>query len=250
MPALLAAVLLSAVPLAADRAALLDVLRGERDTAGCSSAELQAAAGNAAIDSLGQTRGKRVVLASPHAACMCGNVNCPWFVLQLGGSHPDVMLLTYAYDVRAFGTAAPLPNLREHAHDSALISYETVDAFRNGRYAPISVARVRGDTGERKFDNVPVRFAAGASSAILRGSVSFDWYDSYALAALRGQRLTITDVHPSSGLTLSLLGAAHANQIDVRPGSGVTLPASATYTLQVDTSSERPTHYALTVRIR
>lgn len=217
---------------------------------GCPPTQAQQLAHDATIVPLGVAGGRRVVLASLEGACICGNVNCPYVVLRIGTNKADELLDTYAYEVRPIGPAAPLPNLRELAHDSALVSDETIDAYRNGKYVAISTARIRGDNGDRKLNAVPVRFLPGTSSAVLRGNVSLGWYDEYELSAEAGQRLTLTGVRAAGPLTFSLLGPKSTPALGLRPGVPVVLPAGGSYLLQIDGSGDDAQAYLATVRIR
>ena len=248
--ALLLAATVASGSLDATRVALGKAL-GDDLIAGCTPAERRSVLHDADIAPLGTLAGRRVVLANPHGACICGNVNCPYVVLRLDpGGHAAVLLSTFAYAVAPVGKAQPLPNLRELAHDSALVSDETTDAFRDGKYVAVGSARVRGDNGDRKANALPVRFAPGTSSAVLRGSVSLGWYDEYAVSALAGQRVTIGDVRAPAKLTFSLSNRATAKSIALEPGVPAALPASGTYLLHVDAGSDETQAYRATITIR
>ena len=215
----------------------------------CSRVEIRSAIASAGVRRLGSVAGDPVVLVSFESSCMCGNVNCPWLVVRTG--HPaTVLLATYAFSVGVEPAHEALPRLRERAHDSALVTDETLDAYRAGSYDAVAVYRVRGDTGARKPDAVPVRFAPGASSARLHGSVAVGWYDDYTFAAARGQRLTIDAPTSASTPSLTLLVPGGNGTLELRPGRPVTLERSGTYRLHVDGAGEDETPYALTLGIR
>jgi hypothetical protein len=214
---------------------------------GCSAGELSAAVRNASIEPLGTVNGRKVVLASVESNCICGNVNCPFYVLRLdAGDVPAVLLNTSAYGLTTVGRALPLPNLREIAHDSALVSDETIDAYRDGKYVAIASARIRGDNGTRKANAIPIHFAPGTSSATLTGSVSEGWYDEYALVAAGGQRITIAG--PSS-LSYELSNQT-SRSIALKPGVPARLPAGGTWLLHVDAEGDSGVAYTATVTIR
>jgi hypothetical protein len=138
--------------------------------------------------------------------------------------------------------------LHETAHDSALVSIATTDAYRNGKYVSIDTQRVRGDTGESKPDSVPVRFAPGASSAVLRGRVSEGWYDQYTFAAAAGQRVTVSG---PAALTYPLSAEASDKPIaDLLSGQPVTLPKGARYRLLVNSDDQTERSYQATITIR
>jgi hypothetical protein len=253
MPApagLLLAALVAAGSLDPVRVALGGAL-GAGALSGCSAAEAAQVLRDAGISPLGTVAGRRVVLANPHGSCICGNVNCPYLVLQLDpGGTAAVLLSTSGYAVTPAGAAQPLPNLRELAHDSALVSDETIDAYRDGKYVVIGSARIRSDSGARKPNAVPVRFAPGASSAVLSGSVSLGWYDEYALGAQRGQRVTVSGVHAPAKLTFSLTGRTGAYATELRPGVPAVLPADGTYLVHVDGASDDAQPYTAVISIR
>lgn len=225
--------------------ALAHALAG--DGAGCSPAELRAIVQQADVRPLGTLGAARVVIASVSGSCICGNVNCPYIVLRLDGDRGTVLLDTYAYSVEPAGAASPLPNLREVAHDSALVSDVTTDAYRNGTYVAVDVRRVRGDTGESKPDTVPIRFAPGTSSAVIRGRVAAGWYDQYTFDAAAGGRLTVSGTVPP-GTSLSLESAGQP--VELQPGRAVTLPKSGRYRLLVDGAGDAEQAYRATVTIR
>jgi len=242
--------LILAAALDGPHSALRSAIDADSDYGACSAAERQTAAAQADIRILGQINGRSVVLAGVHASCVCGNVNCPWHVLRLDPGKPRVLFSTYAFQMDAIGTEKPLPKLRAQAHDSALVTDEATVAYRDGRYVTIETARVRGDTGARKPNDVPVHFAYGASSARLKGSVSLGWYDEYALAAAKGQRLTIDGVTSQKKLSLTLFRPNSAQVVDVAPGTPVTLGSSGTFRLHVENGGDTDAPYALTLTIR
>jgi hypothetical protein len=221
---------------------------GDELSAGCTATELHGILRDADISALGSVGGRKVVLASPHGGCICGNVNCPFFVLRLDpGGAAAVLLDTSGYGIQPVGRAQPLPNLRELAHDSALISDETLDAFRGGKYVVIGTARIRSDNGARKANQIPIRFTPGTSSATLTGTVSEGWYDEYALGAAQGQHITVAG---PSGLTYSLTSRTGASSIELKPGIAAVLPVGGSYLLHIDGGGEGQQAYRATVTIR
>jgi hypothetical protein len=217
------------------------------DATGCSAAELHAIVQKADTSTLGTVGQSRVILAAVSGSCICGNVNCPYVVLRLDGVRSSVLLNTYAYDVGPFGNEGSLPNLREVAHDSALVSVTTTDAYRNGKYVAIDTQRVRGDTGEGKPDTVPIRFLPGTTSVVVHGRVSEGWYDQYTFAAAAGQRITVSGPAP---LTYTLSVESPDRSIELRPRVAVTLPKGARYRLLVDGAGEAEQTYRATITIR
>jgi hypothetical protein len=240
---------MAATPPDAAHAAVARALGADAGGA-CSHAEVDAAVARADVRQLGTVGGDPVILAAIEAPCICGNVNCPWYVLRVEPSTSQVLLSTFAFAVNLERSNGPLPNLRERSHDSALITDETVDAFRNGHYVTVGSYRVRGDTGARKPDTLPVTFTPGASSARLSGTIMLGWDDAYVFDATKGQRLTIDDVSPRTGLALELNSKPGSPSITVHPGTPVVLPLTSSYRLRVGTGSERDAPYALTLAIR
>jgi len=249
--ALAAAPLLAvAAPLDAEHQAVLTAMDAQKIDDGCSRADAQQAAGGADIKRLGSVSGHEVILAGVHGSCLCGNINCPFFVVQLDGASPAVLFNTIAIDVKPFGAADPLPKLRSQAHDSALIAIETVAAYNGGKYVNTGSWRVRGDTGERKPLDVPIRFATGASSAQLHGAISIDWGDSYSFEAQQGQHVTIDSVVSSKPLTLSFYPAETGVYVELHPGVAVALPKTGKYSLLIDNVSDKAATYSLRFSIR
>jgi hypothetical protein len=252
MLAFMLAVLLAAAP-DPTRAALQRVAERSDLARGCSAGEIRSAVVRASIRRLGAVAGREAILAQLEAPCLCGNVNCSWFVVRLDPDRPHLLLQTSAFSVQPIGPANPLPRLRERAHDNALISTEVIYAYRDGRYVPTDSWRVRGDTGARKPSSVPVHFAPGTSSARLRGSVSMGWYDAYRFSAHRGQRLTIDAVRSRVPVRATLFPPHDAASLELRPGIPVTLPASGTFELHIENDSSLglpAVPYALKLSIR
>jgi hypothetical protein len=248
-PTFLGTIVLAA-SLGGPRAALLSVIDSDPNYAVCSRKERQAAAAGAELRVLGRIDGSEVVLAGVHAGCVCGSVNCPWLVLRLDPGRSRVLLSTYAFAMSPFDAEKPLPKLRAHAHDSALVADEAIEAFKDGRYLTIETARVRGDTGARKPNGIRVHFAYGASAAQLKGSASLGWYDEYVFGATKGQRLTIDGVKSEKKLSLTLFGPNYAQAVDLKPGVLVSLGQSGSFRLHVENGSDTDLPYLLTLSIR
>jgi hypothetical protein len=216
------------------------------DGTGCTATELDTIVQKADVTTLGTVGNSRVILATVSGMCICGNVNCPYVVLRLDGARSSVLLNTYAYAVDPFGKEQPLPKLREVAHDSALVSVTTTDAYRNGKYVAIDTQRVRGDTGESKPDSVPLRFAAGSSSVVVHGRISEGWYDQYTFAAAPGQRITVSG---PAALTYTLSVESSDKSIDLLPNVAVALPKGGRYHLLVNGAGETEQAYRATITI-
>jgi len=245
---LLVAAALAAAPLDAAHAALMTVM-SQGEAGGCDPAQFREAAAGADITTLGRVDGSDVVLASVHQPCICGNVNCPYYVLRLDAGKPRLLYATYGIVVKTIA-AAPLPRLVVQAHDSALVIDETTAVYRNGKYADQTSARVRADNGARKANDVPVRFVAGASSATLHGSASTGWYDSFAFDAQQGQLLTIGEVRSRGTVTITVFGPGTGATLAVAFDKPVVLPQSGRYHLEVEVASDADVPYALTLAIR
>jgi hypothetical protein len=250
MLAMLVAAMIAAAPLDAPHAALLHVLSSDPDAGSCEAAKQRTIAAAALIRKLGRVGGEDVVLAAVEDPCICGAQNCPYFAIRLTPGKPRVLLTAYAIAVRDADHATPLPGLIVGAHDSAMVVDETTYAYRNGSYAEVSSARVRATDRARKPDRIPVRFAAGASSAPLHGSVSIGWYDDYELAASKGQTIVVSGVRSRAKVRLTLFGPAASQYAELRAGVPYALPGGGTYRLHVENDSEDDVPYALTLAIR
>lgn len=230
-------------------AALFDMLAQDTDAAGCNAAQLRKAVGSAPVRTLGNAGDDRIVLAEVYDPCICGAQNCPFYVLRIGAGNPRVLARGYAISVIT-KPGPQLPTIVARMHDSAMIVDESTYTYRNGTYVLTDSARVRGDTGARKPNAVPVHFAPGASATNLLGSVSSGWYDSFAFDAGKGQKLLIDGVHSRAKLALHLIVPGTDTFTDVRPGLTFMLPKTGTYRLIVDNDSETAVPYALTLAIR
>jgi regulator of extracellular matrix RemA (YlzA/DUF370 family) len=240
----------AAAQLDAAHAAVLGVLTDSPDAGGCEPAALRKIAADASIRKLGRVDGDDVVLASVESPCICGAQNCPSIAIRVTRGKPRELLTVYAIGVRTTGRANPLPDLIADAHDSAMVIDETTYSYRNGTYAIVDSARVRASDHARKPNTLPVRFAPGASSANLHGTVSVGWHDAYMFGASKGQKLLIDGVRSHAKLRLLLFGAKDADFSEVRAGVPFTLPASHTYRLQVENDSEEDVPYTFTLSVR
>jgi hypothetical protein len=249
LPVILAAYL-AAVPLDGPHAAVLSVLSSGEDAGGCTAEQKRKAAASATISTLGRVQNDPVVLALVADPCICGASNCPYYAIRLTAGKPHVLLATYAITVHEADRARPLPGLVVDAHDSAMVMAETRFVFRGGTYVAVANDRVRASDHARKPNAVPVRFAAGASSAALHGSASLGWFDAYTFAAAKGQRVTIDGVRSPVKLSLMIFSTSGAAAEALRPGVAFTLPATGSYQLNVENGSETDLPYALRLSIR
>lgn len=247
---LAAAVLAAATPaLDAPHAAVLKILTTVDDGAACSPAEQWTIAKTATIRPIGRLGGDDVVLAAVYGSCLCGAQNCPYYAIRLTPAKPRVLLATFGIDWRLADSLRPLPGLLVRAHDSAAVSVDSLYAYRNGGYVETGSMRVRTSDGAKKTDR-PVRFAPGASSAKLEGTVSAGWYDVYTFDAAKGQRLTIDGVRSKAKVTATLFPPGNGEPITLKSGVLNTLARSGTYRLQIDDDSEDDTSYVMILAIR
>ncbi|MBV8644050.1 MAG: hypothetical protein JO225_09060 [Candidatus Eremiobacteraeota bacterium] len=247
--AVAAAPLLAASPLDTDHAAVLYALQNDVG-GGCPPDVTRKAAQDASIRSLGHVGDDEVVLASVESPCICGAQNCPYYVIRLTAGNPRVLLSTFGISART-RAESPLPRIVVDAHDSALVVDETTYAYRDGKYVGVDSVRVRASDNARKPQEVPVRFAAGASSARLSGSIANGWFDTYTFAAGKGQKVQVDGVSSKAHLTLTLFGGPDViTSRPLTPGVPFTLPKSTTYRLMVDCDADHDTPYALTFAIR
>jgi hypothetical protein len=247
-PLVLSVLFAAESPLDARRAALQALIVRSGDAGGCDDAHLRAAVAQASFQRLGTIGGDEVVLAAVDDPCICGAQNCPYYVVRFG--RPARMLYaTYGLTVST-KPAVPLPNLVITAHDSALVTDVTTAVYRGGQYVDGSSARVRGDTGAMKADDLPIHFAPGASSAVLRGRASSGWYDQYAFTAVKGQQLTVSGVHAPGQVRIAVLAFGGGQIGDITIGEPYTLPKTGRYFMQVEPDADHDVPYSLTFAIR
>jgi hypothetical protein len=250
MLAAILAAYLAAAPLDPPHAAVLAVISTGEDAGGCDAAQKRKAAASATMRTLGRLQNDPVVLALVADPCICGASNCPYYAIRLTAGKPRVLLSTYAITVRDADRARPLPGLVVDAHDSAMVMAETRFAFRGGTYVAVANDRVRATDHARKPNAVPVHFAAGSSSAQLRGTASLGWFDAYTFDAAKGQRVTIDAVRSPVKLTLMIFSTSGVAAEALRPGVAFTLPATGSYQLNVENGSDSDLPYALRLTIR
>jgi hypothetical protein len=97
-----------------------------------------------------------------------------------------------------------------------------------------------------------VNFPRGRTSVVLRGTVKRGLSHDYLLRARAGQTLTTHLTTKAGGMSLTILKPDGETWIyDTKDWSGE-LPSTGTYRINVlpDTTTERPTSYALEVMIR
>jgi hypothetical protein len=138
----LIAALLAAAPLDAGHAAVLATVSQDPMAGACEPGELRKAAAATPIRTIGRLGGDSVVLFSVHARCICGEHNCPQYVIRYGTGAPRVLLvgLGWRADPRP---AKPLPQIVVQSHDSAAVSDVTTYAYLSGTYVQIRTERVR-----------------------------------------------------------------------------------------------------------
>lgn len=238
------------------RHASLLVMMQRDGVCGDAPAEICAkAAQTAQIRPLGSVDGAAVALVSfAFDNQICGTINCPYLVVAFRSGEARKMLWADGYDITV-GTESPLPSLRVIAHDSADTSYISRYRWRNGQYDRVEYLRERLETGETRPASVPVTFAPGTSSALVRGSVTHYWSETFDLVAQSGQQLVISNIQSASPLQIMLDGPdglpVAANLAAATPYA---LSSSGTYELSVyldtTTGSDRDRPFAFTVTIR
>jgi len=232
-------------------APLLAILANDPDDAGvCSPEQLQTAARTADVKIADLVLGGDLVLYAVQHPCLCGAQNCPYYLVRVSAhAKPRLVFKTYAIAVRTAPQTGSLIDLIVDAHDSALVTDETRYIYAYGRYQPLRSERIRNTDRARKPDGVAVRFAPGSSTALLHGSASLGWYDSYAFDAAKGQQLLIDGVRSRANLSLTLFGP-DGKPFDLRAGVPLALPVSGRYQLHVENGAEQDLPYALTLAIR
>ncbi len=97
-----------------------------------------------------------------------------------------------------------------------------------------------------------VNFPRGRTTTILKGTVRRGLSHDYLLRAKGGQTMTVHLTTTAAGMSITILRPDGETWIyDTKDWSGE-LPATGTYRINVlpDTTTERPTRYALEVTIR
>jgi hypothetical protein len=190
------------------------------------------------------------VLIKGYNPCVCGAHNCPFWVYRVRGPEDERVMESWGYSLKVVPVAGDAPDLVVIGHDSAAISDAARYSYRNGKYDVSESWRLRGD--ERKPLSLPVHFAAGASSAQLKGKVGIQWGDIYTFEANKGQSLEISGMRGQPPAVIHLKG----NGIDriLTPGHAVTLPSACKYSIDVEppdngTGDDRDVAYAFTLSI-
>jgi hypothetical protein len=97
-----------------------------------------------------------------------------------------------------------------------------------------------------------VNFPQGRTTTVLRGTVRRGLSHDYLLRARAGQTMTLHLATEARGMSLTILKPDGESWIDDTKDWSGELPATGTYRINVlpDTTTERPTTYALEVMIR
>ena len=97
-----------------------------------------------------------------------------------------------------------------------------------------------------------VNFPRGRTTVVLRGTVKRGLSHDYLLRARAGQTMTLHLTTNASGMSLTILRPDGETWIDDTKDWSGELPSTGTYRINVlpDTTTERPTSYALEVMIR
>jgi hypothetical protein len=97
-----------------------------------------------------------------------------------------------------------------------------------------------------------VNFPQGRTTTVLRGTVRRGLSHDYLLRARAGQTMTLHLATEARGMSLTILKPDGESWIDDTKDWSGELPLTGTYRINVlpDTTTERPTSYALEVMIR
>jgi hypothetical protein len=97
-----------------------------------------------------------------------------------------------------------------------------------------------------------VNFPRGRTTTVLRGTVKRGLSHDYLVRARAGQTMTLHLTTNASGMSLTILKPDGESWIDDTKDWSGELPSTGTYRINVlpDTTTERPTQYALEIMIR
>ena len=97
-----------------------------------------------------------------------------------------------------------------------------------------------------------VNFPRGRTTTVLRGTVRRGLSHDYLVRARAGQSMTLHLTTNASGMSLTILKPDGESWIDDTKSWSGELPSTGTYRINVlpDTTTERPTQYALEIMIR
>jgi hypothetical protein len=97
-----------------------------------------------------------------------------------------------------------------------------------------------------------VNFPRGRTTTVLRGTVRRGLSHDYLVRARAGQTMTLHLTTNAAGMSLTILKPDGESWIDDTKDWSGELPSSGTYRINVlpDTTTERPTQYALEIMIR
>lgn len=194
------------------------------------------------------SREPEFVLVEMYDPCVCGAHNCPFWIYRVRGPEDERLVTSLAYSVDVVHAAGGIPDVVGTSHDSAAVSDATRYTYRNGTYVEAESWKLRGD--QRKPLSVPVHFAPGTSSARLHGTIGLGWTDDYTVDAVQGQALEVSAVTGQRATLIRLRG----NDVErtLTPGQPFILPASGTYTIDVDLADygdDRDAAYSFTLSI-
>jgi hypothetical protein len=218
----------------------------------CSPSEVYTGARNARIRRIGMLGGSPIILAAAIGRCLTGAQNTAWFVVRVSPNAPPPLLSTFGVAVDVLPSKDVLPLLRVESHVSAYVSGIAIYAYRARHYDAIDSYEIRTDTGVRLAGATPIKFALGASSVRLSGSLWTYTGLGYTFYASKGQRVTIKSVASTIPVYMYLSYTSKDGSAVV-PGVAAELDHSGGYELEVNAvngnAPPRDVRYAFTFAI-
>jgi hypothetical protein len=196
--------------------------------------------------------GKKEYRIFGSGSCACGAQNCSIWIYRRTANGLEPIFDSMGVELRVSKTAHNFyDDLVVNSHDSASTQYRVTYAFDGRQYHETKSEFVNLETKEVKPTEVQIHFPKGTTSTTLSGRVSIGFGDTYTLAAREGQTMKVEFPSRKTGLTLMIYDLSDKPVTNewVTHWEG-SLGSTGKYKIMVNSDSEKPVAYNISVTIR
>jgi hypothetical protein len=183
-------------------------------------------------------------------SCACGAQNCSVWIYERTADGFDLIFNSMGVTFNIGKTRHNgFDDLVVNTHDSAATQYRTSYMFDGRKYKEYRNDFVNLDTGQVKPGERHIHFKRGTSSAILQGTVSLGFPDTYVIGAKGGQTMSIVITGRQNAVSFTIMDAnTNTIALDQHTSWTGTLPTSGNYRILV--SADRGGAYGMTVSVQ
>ncbi|MEO7359262.1 MAG: hypothetical protein ABI120_02960 [Gemmatimonadaceae bacterium] len=188
-------------------------------------------------------------------ACECGQVNCSQWVYRVNDTSFQLLLEGEGYVLAPAATShGGYRDLTTTSRGNAVIVDHVWYAYDGRRYQRSGSTIENLETHARKPTEQRIQFTRGASSARVIGSASPGFPDRWTFVAKRGQTVSIAlEKIARAAATFRVIGPGANGEhvlVDLQHTWISQLPVDGSYTILVESKTDGPVRYVLTVGIR